>query len=106
MSEKTTKQLIEEVLEKVELTQKITTQLSVSHYELRDVVTDIDNTLRGTQIERESGKGGMAKQVQCNTEGIHDIKKKQNKVYAWGTVLITVLNAALFTVLALFKNSN
>ncbi len=77
--------------------------LKSSHYELRDTVVEMDHTVRGTRAERESGKGGMAKQVQDNTECIQAIKKKQYKITTWGVVIVTALNIALLTVRSFIK---
>ena len=78
--------------------------LKESHCELKDTVTEMDHTIRGTKAERESGKGGMAKQVQNNTECINTIKKKQYKITTWGVVIVTALNIALLTVRSFIKN--
>ncbi|MBA7526580.1 hypothetical protein ES705_18742 [subsurface metagenome] len=78
--------------------------LKKSHYELKDTVTELNHTVRGTTAERESGKGGMAKQVQNNTECIQIIKRKQYKITTWGVVIVTGLNIALLTVRSFIKN--
>ena len=95
-NEPTNKELLQEVLSEVKDVKK-------SHYELKGTVTDIDHTLRGTKIERNSGKGGMAKQVDQNTECIGKIKRKQNMFYAWGSMLVLVINAAFFAFISYFK---
>lgn len=77
--------------------------LKKSHYELKNVFTEMDHTIRGTKAERESGKGGMAKQVQDNTQCIQAIKKKQYKITTWGVVIVTALNIALLTVRSFMK---
>ena len=78
--------------------------LKKSHYELKGVVTEMDHTIRGTKAERESGKGGMAKQVQTNTECIHTIKKKQYKITTWGVIIVTALNMAILAAKSFLKN--
>lgn len=108
--EKTNKELLQEVLTEVKENKALTTRLSnsheglkKSHYELREAVVEIDHTIRGTKIERESGKGGMAKQVEQNTECINQIKKKQNKIIAWGSMLVAVTNVAFLALVSFFR---
>lgn len=110
-NDKTNKELLQEVVHKVDQTIAITTDLKSSyedlkksHYEQREIVTEIDHTLRGTKIERETGKGGMAKQVQVNSQDINCIKKKQTRIFAWGTVILTFLNICFFAFIAFWKS--
>lgn len=107
---RTNKELLQEVLSLQRDNKALITKLDVSHdtlksshYELRDTVIELDLTIRGTKAERESGKGGMAKQVEQNTECIRQIKKKQNRIYAWGSMLIIVLNTLFIGLLNFFK---
>ena len=107
--DKTNKELLREVLVKVDRSISITTELNKSHkdlkisyYELKETVTEIDHTIRGTKIERESGKGGMAKQVDQNTICISQIKRKQSKIVAWGSMIVMVLNVAVFGLINFF----
>jgi hypothetical protein len=96
MADRTNKQLLEEVLSEVQDVKK-------DYSELKDVVTDIDVTLRGTKIQRQMGKGGMAKQVDTNTECIGKIKRRQNMIYAWGSMLVLVINTAFLALISYFK---
>ena len=65
----------------------------------------MDHTIRGTKAERESGKGGMAKQVQTNTECLREVKKNQTKILAWFTVIFGFVNfGALVAVITWMKN--
>lgn len=109
-NEPTNKELLQEVLVEIKANRVVTNRLSkshddlkISHYELRETVTELDHTIRGTKAERESGKGGMARQVDQNTKCISTMKKRQNRIVAWGSMLVAVINVAFLAFVSFFK---
>jgi len=89
---RTNKELLEEVLTTVN-------EVKTSHYELKETVGRMDICLRGS----EYGENGIVHQVQQNTKCIAVMKRKQNRIVAWGTMLIAILNAGFFALIAFLK---
>jgi len=83
----TQKEMIAEILE--------------SQKEQGRLLTDIDNCLRGPDYDPTDG--GLVQEVHKNTECISTMKRKQNRIVAWGTMLIAILNAGFFALIAFFK---
>ena len=92
MADKTNKELLEEVLTTVK-------EVKSSHYELKATVGRMDICLRGSEYD----ENGIVHQVQQNTKCIAVMKRKQNRVVAWGTMLIAILNAGFFALIAFLK---
>ena len=74
----TQKEMIAEILE--------------SQKEQGRLLSDIDNCLRGPDYD--PADGGLVQEVHKNTECISTIKKKQNKIVAWGVTIFGAINIA------------
>ncbi len=74
----TQKEMIAEILQKQE--------------EQGKLLTEMDIALRGPNYDPNDG--GLLEEVHKNTECISTIKKKQNKIIAWGVTIFGAINLA------------
>lgn len=56
------------------------------------LLKDIDTALRGAEYDPDDG--GLIAEVHHNTECIREIKKKQNRIIAWGVTVFGAINIA------------
>lgn len=104
MADKTQKELIHELISKVDNSNIKLDTLTKNHYSLASSVNEIITELKGTSFDPEKG---LVFQVKKNKDCISKIKKEQSKregIIATATIVLAAGTTAFFNWMLFWKN--